>query len=247
MATLFLLVACGSRAGQEGSVDLVVRVERVIPHDPAAFTQGLVLALGNLYESTGLVGKSTLRRLNLESGAVEQRLELEPEWFGEGLAVAGGHLLQLTWKNGVAVEYDLDFEERRRFLFEGEGWGVCHDGSKFIMTDGSDRLFFRDDRTFELLGSIAVRDEGLPVFQLNELECVDGLVYANVWMTNMIVAVDAHTGEVKQRIDASGLLSPAEAADADVLNGIAHDPTSGRFYVTGKLWPKLFEVLFVPP
>lgn len=213
------------------------------PHDSRAFTQGLVHHGGVFYESTGLRGSSTLRRVEPTTGVVTRSIDLDASEFGEGLARVDDRLIQLTWQEGVAHVYDLStFEPQGSFAYQGEGWGLCYDGERLVMSDGSDQLFFRDPISFEVVGAMSVVDEGEPVFQLNELECVDGVVLANVWMTENIVVIDPDTGVVLQQIDASGLLTPEEAASADVLNGIARDETSGRYYLTGKLWPKLFEV-----
>jgi glutaminyl-peptide cyclotransferase len=214
------------------------------PHDPEAFTQGLVLHGGKFFESTGLLGRSTLRRVTLATGEVEQSVALPDDHFGEGLALAGDRLIQLTWQNQVAFVYDLDFDATNPFGYEGEGWGLCYDGEKLVMSDGSSRLTFRDAVSFEVIGGVDVLSAGEPVTALNELECVGDLVYANVWLTDTIVRIDAATGGVLTTIDASGLLTPQEAAAADVLNGIAFDAATEHFYLTGKLWPKLFEVRF---
>lgn len=215
-----------------------------VPHDVAAFTQGLLLHEGTLYESTGLQGRSSVRRVNPSTGEVLQSVRLPAEEFGEGLARVEDRLVQLTWKNGVAHVYDLALTELTHFNYDGEGWGLCFDGQRLIMSDGSSSLFFRDPSTFELLGSVEVKADGVPVEELNELECVGSLVYANVWQTDAIVRIDPSTGEVLTRIDASGLLTAAEDRTADVLNGIAYDATTGHFWITGKLWPHVFEVRF---
>ncbi len=216
---------------------------RSLPHDTAAFTQGLLLYKGVFYESTGLRGMSTLRRVDPLSGDVLSSIDLAPGEFGEGLARVSDRLVQLTWQEHVAHVYDRDsFEELRSFSYSGEGWGLCYDGQRLVMSDGSDQLSFRDAGTFELIGAVSVEDSGEPVFDLNELECVGSVVYANVWQTDRIVRIDPETGQVLHVIDASGLLSPEESAGADVLNGIAYDADSQHFFVTGKLWPKLFEV-----
>jgi glutamine cyclotransferase len=218
------------------------------PHDPNAFTQGLVLRHGELFESTGLYTRSSLRKVELRTGAVLESVSLPDLEFGEGLAVVGDRLIQLTWQNGLAHVYSIDgFEDRGRFSYDGEGWGLCHDGARLVMSDGSDRLYFRDPDTFELLGSVAVQDEGEPVFQLNELECVGSEVYANVWLTNFIVRIDPESGDVLTRVDASALLAADPAPGANVLNGIAFDPQTGHFLLTGKLWPGLFEVSIPVP
>lgn len=213
------------------------------PHDSDAFTQGLVHFKGSFYESTGLRGRSSLRRVEPATGSVVRDVELAATEFGEGLARVGDRLIQLTWQEHVAHVYDLEnFELTGDHAYDGEGWGLCFDGHRLVMSDGSDQLFFRDPESFELLGSQPVTDAGVSVTKLNELECADGLVLANVWMTDSIVVIDPKTGRVLQRVDAHGLLTDAEAASADVLNGIAHDETTGHFYLTGKLWPKVFEV-----
>ncbi len=214
------------------------------PHDPDAFTQGLLLHDGRLFESTGLTGRSTLRRVTLASGAVERSVSLASNLFGEGLALVGNRLIQLTWQNQVALVYDLDFNSLGSFDYAGEGWGLCHDGTRLVMSDGTARLSFRDPESFALLGGVEVTRAGAPVTRLNELECVGRLVYANVWQTDTIVRIDPASGAVLTTIDASNLLNPSEAAAADVLNGIAFDEQSSHFFLTGKLWPKLFEVRF---
>jgi glutaminyl-peptide cyclotransferase len=214
------------------------------PHDPRAFTQGLLLHQGKLYESTGLLGRSSLRRVVVETGAVEKSTSLAADLFGEGLALVSDRLIQLTWQNNVALSYDLEFNALGRFDYTGEGWGLCYDGARLVMSNGSSRLVFRNPTTFAVTGEVEVRGASGPVANLNELECVGSRVYANVWQTNSIVHIDPASGDVLHVVDASGLLSPSEAAGVDVMNGIAFDPASGHFFITGKLWPKLFEVRF---
>jgi glutaminyl-peptide cyclotransferase len=215
------------------------------PHDADAFTQGLLLHDGVFYESTGLYGESTLREVEPETGRVLRSTALGADEFGEGLALVDDRLIQLTWKKGVAYEYRRDdFELLRSFEYEGEGWGLCYDGSRLVMSDGSSRLTFRDASSFEVLGSVEVEIGGAPVDQLNELECVGDRVFSNVWQTDWILEIDPTSGEVLTQIDASGLLTSSEANAADVLNGIAYDPDTRHFFITGKLWPKLFEVRF---
>jgi MYXO-CTERM domain-containing protein len=223
----------------------VPKVEAVYPHDTQAFTEGLLLFEGKFFESTGLTGQSTLRRVAPASGVVEKKIDLDSSLFGEGLARVDRQLIQLTWKNGVAIVYGVDdFTEVTRFDYQGEGWGLCFDGTDLVMTDGSDQLYFRDPTTFAVRRQVTVSQGGVTISNLNELECVGSLVYVNVWQTNIILRVDKSTGEVLTQIDASGLLTAAEAKSADVLNGIAFDPASNHFYLTGKLWPKVFEVSF---
>jgi glutaminyl-peptide cyclotransferase len=214
------------------------------PHDREAYTQGLLLHAGRFYESTGLVGRSTLRRVIPATGAVEWRFTLAGNLFGEGLALVNDRFIQLTWQNNVAMIYDLDFNREGTFDYQGEGWGLCYDGARLVMSDGSDRLFFRNPQTFALIGQVSVTRGGTPVSRLNELECVGKLVYANVYQTDTIVRIDPGTGQVLTTIDASGLLTTAEAVGTDVLNGIAFDAASNHFFLTGKLWPKVFEVRF---
>jgi glutamine cyclotransferase len=227
--------------------ELRVKVVRALPHDHGAFTQGLLLFEGKLYESTGLVGQSTVRRVDPDSGTVEAKVALDPQLFGEGLARVGGRLIQLTWQNGLAIYWNLSsLTKEREVRYEGEGWGLCFDGRRLIMTDGSDQLFFRDPDTFAKTGQVTVRRAGAPVRDLNELECVDGVVYANIWQDTHIARIDPSSGEVTGWIDASNLLMGDDRIGANVLNGIAAIPGSRNLLITGKLWPRAFEVELVP-
>jgi glutaminyl-peptide cyclotransferase len=231
---------------QTAPARLKVQVLATYPHDPSAFTQGLLLRDGALYESTGLYGRSTLRRVDPTTGEVAQSIVLNPRYFAEGLADAGDRLIQLTWKEDVAFVYDLtSFQQLGQLPYSGEGWGLCSDGTRLVMSNGSSQLTFRDPGTFDVLGQVPVVAEGRPMEQLNELECVGDRVYANVWMTDTILRIDPASGQVDGIIDASGLLTPDERRNADVLNGIAYDPGDGTFLITGKLWPKMFRVQFV--
>lgn len=220
-------------------------VERY-PHDPRAFTQGLLVDGGTLYESTGLRGQSTVRVVDLTTGQVRRKVDLPPDLFGEGLAKVGDRLVQLTWTEGRARVYNLpDLSVAAEHRYEGQGWGLCFDGSRLVMSDGSHRLFFRDPESFALVGSVEVFDGGRPVHHLNELECVRDRVYANVWGTWHIVRIDPASGRVDGRMDATGLLSLMEQEslpDGAVLNGIAHDPVDDTFLLTGKLWPRVHRV-----
>ena len=242
-----LLVATAAAAETTSPERLRVAVVAVRQHDPKAFTQGLLLHNGILYESTGLYGQSSVRAYDPATGLL-LRIELLPVGlFGEGLAFGGNRLVQLTWREGVALERDPEtLAERSRRRYPGEGWGLTHDGRRFIMTDGSAQLFFRDTTTFDLLSTVTVLRRGVPQERLNELEWADGHLYANVLGEETILRIDADSGVVTAEIACAGLLSPAERARADVLNGIAHDRATGHFLITGKLWPKLFEVKFVP-
>ncbi len=245
---LYSAGAAGGRAQPPASVVRTLRVDvlRELPHDTTAYTQGLLWWDGGLYESTGRYGESTLRRLDPETGAVERRIDVPPAFFGEGLARTGDRLIMLTWMAERAFVFDLKtFEARGTFRYRGEGWGLCHDGRRLVMSNGSDTLTFRDPETFEPLGAVPVTLRGRPQPDLNELECVDGAVYANVWQHDYIVRIDPESGRVTHQIDAAGLLSRDEARGVDVLNGVAYDPDAGTFYITGKWWPKMFEVRFV--
>ncbi len=233
---------------RRSSERLRVQVVQTYPHDPGAFTQGLVLAGGRLFESTGLEGRSSLREVELTTGKVLRQIDLAAPVFAEGLALVGTRLFQITWKHEVVYTYDRDtFKKGPSFPYTGEGWGLCHDGRELVMSDGSARLVFRGPETFRPSREVTVREDGRPVDQLNELECVGPHVYANLWQTERIVRVDPKTGAVTATIDASNLLNPAERYGTDVLNGIAYDPSNDTFLVTGKLWPKLFRVKFVKP
>ena len=223
-----------------------VEVVAVHPHDASAWTQGLLEYQGRLYESTGLRGQSSLREVELESGSVQRRVALPADIFGEGLARVDERLYVLSWTSGIVRIHDLrSFALLDQRTYDTQGWGLCFDGARLIMSDGSDTLYFRDPDTFEEIGRVSVRLDGDPVSSLNELECVDGKVFANVWQTDLIMEIDPSSGRVLARIDAGGLLSAPERAGADVLNGIAYLPSRGTFALTGKLWPRLFEVRFV--
>ncbi len=238
------------RSSQGAAANVVqslrVDVLRELHHDTSAYTQGLLWWDGSLYESTGRYGESRLRRLDPATGAVEQQVAVPPAFFGEGIARAGDQLIMLTWMAERALVYDLrSFDAVRTFRYRGEGWGLCHDGDRLVMSNGSDTLTFRDPESFEPVGEVRVTLRGRPRDQLNELECVDGAVYANVWQEDFIVRIDPASGRVTHQIDASGLLTREEARGVDVLNGIAYQPDDGTFYITGKWWPKMFEVRFV--
>jgi glutamine cyclotransferase len=222
-------------------------VARAFAHDAGAFTQGLLFHDGMLYESTGLQGRSSLRKVDLESGRVLALSPLEPEHFGEGLARAGDRLIQLTWKSRKAFEYGVDRLDRLRTLdYPREGWGITGDGERLIASDGSAQLLLLDPRTLAVTGRVPVRDGDAPVERLNELEYVRGEIFANVWLTDYIARIDPATGRVTGWIDLTGLLDPRERGDGSaVLNGIAYDAEQDRLFVTGKLWPKLFEIRLV--
>ncbi|MCE6994204.1 glutaminyl-peptide cyclotransferase [Saccharothrix sp. S26] len=243
-AVLVLSAACATPPS--GPVPGPTRVEVLgtLPHDPGAFTQGLELSDGVLYEGTGLEGQSSLRRLDPVTGRVEHRVDLPEPLFGEGITVVGDRIWQLTWQDGVAIERDRDtLEEVRRVTYEGEGWGLCRDGGRLVMSDGSDELAFRDPASFAETGRVAVRRDGQPVTRLNELECVDGQVWANIWQSDEVVRIDPANGQVTAAVDLGGL-RPPDVPASNVLNGIAAVPGTDEFLVTGKNWPTIFRVRF---
>jgi glutamine cyclotransferase len=224
------------------------RVVHAFPHDPSAFTEGLFYQDGFLYESTGLEGRSSIRKERLETGEVLQSRDLAPQYFGEGIVAWKGRLVELTWKSEVGFIYDLaTLSPFSQFHYPGEGWALTKDAHRLIMSDGTAALRFLDPETLTEIGRVTVTDEGRPVVNLNELEYVKGEIYANIWQTDQIARIDPKTGRVLGWIDLSGLLSPAERAKApvDVLNGIAYDSKRDRLFVTGKLWPELFEIKLV--
>jgi glutaminyl-peptide cyclotransferase len=224
---------------------IVPEIVATHPHDTTAFTEGLLFANGVLYESTGNYGQSTLREVNPTTGTVLRHIDLGASYFGEGLARVGEQLTQLTWQEHVAFIYDrATFALVDTHIYTGEGWGLCYDGTRFVMSDGTDRLQFRDPATFALLDTVGVTVDGVALQRLNELECVGDVIFANVWYSNVIVRIEPSTGIVTTQINCSGLLTIAEAQNADVLNGIAFNPATGTFFITGKLWPKLFEARF---
>lgn len=224
------------------------RVVQTYPHDPKAFTQGLIFEDGLFYEGTGLRGQSTLRKVAVESGQVLQQIDLAPEYFGEGITVFGDKLYQLTWQSNLGFVYDKEsFERLQEFSYPTEGWGLTHDGQQLIMSDGTATLYFLNPATLERTGQVEVRYQGGPLTQLNELEYINGEVYANVWRTNTIARIDPASGQVTGLIDLTGLLDPTTVTEpVDVLNGIAYDPATDRLFVTGKWWPRLFEIELIP-
>jgi len=242
--------AC-SEAGPAARVPVFTyEVVNVYPHDGEAWTQGLAFAGGYLYESTGLYGRSSIRRVRLETGEVLKRRALPAEYFGEGLAVRGDRLVQLTWLERRGFVYDRDnFEPRREFTYTSQGWGLTHDGQRFIMSDGSATLRFLDDETYEEVGRVDVFDDDGPVKDLNELEYIGGYVYANVYPTDRVAVISPETGRVARWLELAGLPKRGgfRPGEGECLNGIAYDAAGGRLFVTGKFWPRLFEIRLVPP
>lgn len=251
LVSIAVATACGGDSeDSRGPRALRAVVETMYPHARDAFTEGLVYEDGCLYESTGLEGSSSLRRVDLTTGSVTLSRALSEGLFGEGLASVGTQLIQLTYDSGRALVYERDsFEPVGEFTYDGQGWGLCHDGTRMIMSDGTSTLQLRDPRTFELLDRVQVVDQGEPVEGLNELECFDGQVYANVFRTRRIARIDTATGILNAWIDTRGILFTDGVGDIsgiDFLNGIAFVPERERFLITGKYWPRVFEVRFEP-
>jgi glutamine cyclotransferase len=222
-------------------------IVQTYPHDSSAFTEGLLYHEGSLYESTGLKGQSSIRKVNLETGKVEQRRDLPVDYFGEGIAIRRGHLVQLTYTTQLGFVYDLaTFEPRSEFTYPGEGWALASDGQRLVMSDGTPELRFLDFETLRETRRLQVTADGVPVKNLNELEWVKGEIFANIWHSDRIARIDPATGRVTGWIDLSGLLAPSERTDPEaVLNGIAWDSAGDRLFVTGKRWPKLFQIRVV--
>lgn len=248
LALVVVLVAgCGDEPPPES---LIYQVVRTLPHDSTAYTQGLLLHDGVLYESTGRYGESRIRAVDPATGEAILDLPLDSMYFGEGLARVGDRLIQLTWREGTARVLDIEtLDSVGSFSYGGEGWGLCHDGTVLWMSDGTSTLSRRDPQTFQLLGTLDVTSGGRAVFRLNELECVDDTIWANVYQSSEIVRIDAATGRVTGVLNARALAADVgRLGDSDaVLNGIAWNPASGTFYLTGKLWSRLYEVRIDDP
>ena len=247
-----LIVACSpfltGQAFPKAAPEYTFAVVRVFPHDPTAYTQGLTYRDGFLYEGTGRNGQSSLRKVRLETGEVIQHVDLGREFFGEGITIIQNKVVQLTWRSEVGFVYDLkDFHLLRRFSYSGEGWGLATNGREIFMSDGTSEIRVLDGQTLQEKRRIKVRDGLSPVDQLNELEFVEGQIFANVWHSDRVARISPQTGQIVGWIDLSGLLSPIYRLEPDaVLNGIAYDPRGKRLFVTGKLWPRIFEIRISP-
>ena len=225
------------------------QIVNIFPHDTNAFTQGLIFVDGNLYEGTGQEGESSLREVDLKTGNVLKKVDVPEPYFAEGITLLNGKIYQLTWQHQVGFIYDAQkFEQIGKFTYDGEGWGLTNDGHSLILSDGSNRIRFIDPDSFRVTKTIAVFDDsGKPIKDLNELEYIDGQIYANVWHKDYIVIVDPQNGRLTGWIDLSGLLQPGDVHNEEaVLNGIAYDPAGKRLFVTGKLWPRIFEIKIKP-
>ncbi len=237
-----MLYACDAPRGSIAHYTYTVRA--VYNHDPQAFTQGLQYVDGTLFESTGRYGQSTLREVALESGDIIRKVSLANYFFGEGMTVIDATIYQLTWQSGICLVYDREtFEEQARFIYDTVGWGLTDNGTHLIMSDGSNRLYYRDPGTFAITRTVSVTLRGAPLTQLNELEYINGTIFANIWQTDLIALIDPASGKVTGLADLTGLLeSYAATHGTNVLNGIAYNSETGRLLVTGKLWPNLFEI-----
>ena len=249
LATLTIPVFAISSAPPETVLSLTFQIIHEFPHDNKAFTQGLVFAQGHLYEGTGLRGgRSSLRRVDLQTGKVLQQHQLAPQFFGEGVTIFQDKIFQLTYTSHLAFVYDKEsFAVLQEFHYPTEGWGLTHDGQQLIMSDGTATLYFRDPETFAVTKELQVFDEAGPVTRLNELEYIEGKIYANIWTQDRIVIIAPQSGQVLNWVDLHGLLRDEDRTQrVNVLNGIAYDAAHKRLFVTGKLWPKLFEIALVP-
>ena len=248
LALAVLILGCSDSKSSKAPAAYTYQVVNTYPHDPNAFTQGLVFENGLLYEGTGLNGRSTLRKVQLQTGRILKIHKLTTKFFGEGITIYKDRIIQLTLSSNVGFVYDKDsFELLQRFNYPTEGWGITHNGKRIIMSDGSSTLYFLDPETLKQTGRIKVHDKGVPVSGLNELEYVKGQIFANVWPTERIAIIAPRTGQVIGWIHMNGLLSRQDTVEfVDVLNGIAYDAVNDRLFVTGKFWPKLFEIKLVP-
>ena len=241
---VFIIYLFAGTLNGSGSIPIYsYSIIKEYPHDPEAFTQGLVYDNGLLYEGTGLYGNSSLRRVELETGRILDLVTLPPWLFGEGLAIWGNRLIQLTWQSGIGlVYYKSNMSRIGDFVYQTEGWGITSDDRRLIMSDGTDTVHFLDPDSFEEIGQLKVRANGTPLFGLNELEYVNGSIYANIWKTRKIAIISPQTGDVLSWIDLESITDEKNWKNIDVMNGIAYDTEGDRLFVTGKLWPELFQI-----
>jgi len=246
LAAMFLVLV-DDKPANSMAVHYTYSVVNVYPHDPNAFTEGLVFENGFLYESTGLYGNSTLRRVDLETGELLQLHTLPAQYFGEDIAIVNDKIVQLTWQSHVGFVYDkATFSLLHEFQYPTEGWGLTYDGKRLIMSDGTSNLYFLDPASFKRIGQVAVHDTA-PVTELNELEYIKGAVYANIWGEEKIAVINPQTGQVTAWIDLTGIQYLKNQDSNNVLNGIAYDANGDRLFVTGKMWPHIFEIKLIPP
>jgi glutamine cyclotransferase len=246
-ASILVFLNNDKPAANSTAIHYTYTVVNTYPHDTNAFTEGLVYSEGFLYESTGLYGSSSLRRVNLTTGNVLQEVALPSQYFGEGITIVNNTIIQLTWQSHIGFVYDkTTFTLLGNFTYPTEGWGLTFDGKLLIMSDGSDNLYFLDQTTFQRTGQIQVHDGNTSVVNINELEYINGDVYANIWETHTIAVINPETGQVKAWIDLTGLQSATTLNSEAVLNGIAYDAENDRLYVTGKDWPNLYQIKLVP-
>jgi glutamine cyclotransferase len=235
------------KPSENKTINYTYQIINVYPHDESAFTQGLVFEDGILYEGTGLYGESTLRKVDLETGNVTQIHYLSSELFGEGITIFENKIIQLTWKNNLGIVYDRNsFEKLNQFEYSTEGWGITHNGTLLIMSDGTNQLYFLDPTTYQTVNQIEVSDDTGPITQLNELEYINGTIYANIWFEDKIATINPETGKVTGWINLTSLKEILNQTTRDVLNGIAYDNKENRLFVTGKKWSKLFEIQLIP-
>lgn len=248
ISSILLLLALSTTASWADARHFTFKIINIYPHDRTAFTQGLVYEDGLLYESTGLYGRSKIKVIDLENSRLVKSADMNERYFGEGLTVNGEQLVQLTYRERMGFVYDKQtLEVTGEFKYPTEGWGITYDGSHLIMSNGSSHLFYLDPVSYRRVRSLKVEENDVPVANINELEYIDGLIFANIWRTNVIVQIEPETGQVVGKIDFSELVKRYEDdRNVDVLNGIAYDKKNRRLFVTGKLWPEIFEVELVP-
>ena len=246
-ASILVFLNDNKSAGNSIAVHYTYTVVNTYPHDPNAFTEGLFYSDGFLYESTGIDGASTLRQVNLTDGSVVREVALPQQYFGEGIAIVNSTIIQLTWQSNVGFIYDKNtFAVLGNFTYSTEGWGLTFDGAHLIMSDGTDHLYFLDPTTFQRTSQIQVHDGKTDVTQINELEYINGEVYANIWHTNNIAIINPKTGQVTAWINLTGLPDENNSDYTAVLNGIAYDQQNSRLFVTGKDWSSLYQIQLVP-